>query len=35
MKDCLPNTDLTVGSNAAAQKGHWNGFRVVDGIAGG
>jgi hypothetical protein len=35
VKDCLANTDVTVGTNAAAQKGHWNGFRVVDGIAGG
>ncbi len=34
VKDCLANTDLTVGTDAAAQKGHWNGFRVVDGIAG-
>ncbi len=34
VKDCLANTALTVGTDAAAQKGHWNGFRVVDGIAG-
>ena len=41
VKDCLENTDtgpekeLIVGTNAAAKKGHWNGFRVTDGIAGG
>lgn len=34
VKDCLQNLTLTVGQNAAAQKGHWNGFRVLDGIGG-
>lgn len=34
VKDCAENLDLTVGTDAAAQKGHWNGFRVLDGIAG-
>jgi hypothetical protein len=35
VKDCLPNDDLVVGVDAAAQRGNWNGFRVTDGIAGG
>lgn len=34
VKDCLANPDLTPGTDAAAAKGHWNGFRVLDGIAG-
>ena len=29
--DSAVNTDITVGGNGAAQLGHWNGVRVVDG----
>src|SRR5687768_13946351 len=45
VKDSLPNTDaaslsqsiatgVIVGSTGAVAKGHWNGVRIVDGIAG-
>ena len=34
VKDCSANTTDFSASNSAAQRGHLNGFRVVDGVAG-